>query len=157
MRIHGKKIEGANEVLIVIPRASSTDIVLKARAVLDMEQFEQMCPSPEAPRKTLAGGKEVSNLKDPGYLQQVDNYSVLRLSWMVLTSLEATEGLEWETVKMDDPTTWNNFRKELIAADFSNVEINRIVADCINVNALNEDKIEEARERFLREAQEQSE
>jgi len=155
MKINGKKIEGANEVVIVIPRASSADIVFRARAVLDMEPFEKLCPPPDPPKRMLKDGKEVTNLKDPGFLQQVSNHAVKRLSWMVLTSLEATEGLEWENVKMDEPTTWNNFNKELTDAGFSDVEINRIVGECISVNALNEDKIEEARERFLLEAQEQ--
>ena len=157
MKIQGKKIEGANEIVIVIPRSSSADIILKARAVLDMAPFEQICPPPEAPKKMLPGGRESINLKDPGFLKQMSNYSVKRLSWMVLTSLEATEGLEWDKVDMADPTTWNSFREELTEAGFSDVEVMRVVADCINVNALNEDKIEEARERFLLETQEQDE
>ncbi len=157
MKIRGKKIEGANEVFIVIPRASSEDIVLKARAVLDMTPFEDMCPPPTPPSKMLAGGKEVKNFKDSGFLSQLDNYAVKRLSWIVLTSLEATENLEWDKVDLSDPTTWNNFRDEMQKAGFSSVEIQRVVAECINVNALNEDKIEEARERFLLEAQELNE
>jgi len=156
MKIQGKKIEGANEMFTVIPRASSADIVFKSRAVLDMEPFVIMCPPPQPPTRLLPGGNEVSNLKDPGYLQQSRNYAVQRLSWIVLTSLEATDGLEWEKVDLGDPSTWNNFRPELTEAGFSDVEINRIVGDCISVNALNEDKIEEARERFLLEAQEQN-
>lgn len=157
MKIQGKKIEGANEMFTVIPRASSADIVFKSRAVLNMEPFEKVCPPPEPPKRMLPGGKEVSNMKDAGYLQQVSNYAVQRLSWIVLTSLEATEGLEWEKVDLNDPSTWNNFRPELTEAGFSDVEINRIVGDCISVNALNEDKIEEARERFFLEVQEQDE
>lgn len=154
MKIRGKKIEGANEIVIIIPRNSSEDVVLKARAVLDMSTFDEICPRPLPPRKMLAGGREVPNFKDPGFLSQMSNYAVKRLSWIVLTSLEATEGLEWEKVDLNDPTTWNNFRDEMTEAGFSNVEIDRIVQDCIVVNALSEEKIEEARERFLLEAQE---
>jgi len=157
MRIQGKKIEGANEVVIVIPRGSNADIILKAKAVLDMTPFEEMCPPPEPPRKTLPGGKEVKNLKDSAYLKALDNHSVKRLNWIVLTSLEATEGLEWEKVDLSDSTTWNNFQEEMKEAGFSNVEVNRIVADVIDVNALNEEKIQEARERFLLASQEQDE
>jgi hypothetical protein len=157
MKIKGKKIEGANEVVIVIPRDSDADIILKASAVLDMAPFEAMCPPPEPPRKMIPGGKEVRNLKDPGYLKQLENHSVKRLNWIVLTSLEATDGLEWEKIDLSDPTTWNNFQDEMKEAGFSNVEVNRIVADVIGVNALSEEKIQEARERFLLEAQEQDE
>jgi len=157
MKIQGKKIEGANETFIIIPRASSADIVFKARAVLDMEPFTEMCPPPNPPRKTLPGGKEVSNLKDSGFLKQLDKYAVKRLSWIVLSSLEATEGLEWENVDLSDSSTWDNFRIELKDAGFSNVEINRVVKECIEVNSLDEDKIQEARDRFLLEIQEQDE
>jgi len=157
MKIQGKKIEGANEVIIVIPRGSNADIVLKAQAVLDMDPFDSMCPPPEPPRKTLPGGKEVKNLKDASYLKSLDNHAVKRLNWIVLTSLEATEGIEWEKIDLSDPTTWNNFEEEMKEAGFSNVEVNRIVAACIEVNALNEEKIQEARERFLLASQEQDE
>lgn len=149
MKINGKKIEGSNEIIIVIPRNNGDDIMFKARAVLDMDTFNKMCPAPEPPQRMLAGGKMVPNLKDKGYLQQIDKHATMRLSWLVLTSLEATEGLEWEQVKLDDPTTWDKFRIEMRESGFSEIEINRVVADCINVNALNEDKIEEARDRFL--------
>jgi len=157
MKIQGKKIEGANEVVIVIPRGSNSDIILKASAVLDMTPFEEMCPAPDPPKRLMPGGKEVPNLKDPAYLKQLDGHSVKRLNWIVLTSLEATEGLEWEKIDLGDPTTWNNFQEEMKEAGFSNVEVNRIVADVIDVNALNEDKIQEARARFLLEAQERDE
>ena len=157
MKIKGKKIEGANEALIVIPRGSGDDIILKAKAVLDMDTFEKMCPPPEPPKKMLPGGKKVSNPKSKGYLKEVQSYGEKRLIYMVLMSLQATEDLEWETVDMSDHTTWNNLRKELRDSGFSDVEVSRIIGECINVNALNDEKIEEARERFLLEAQEPEE
>lgn len=155
MKIQGKKIEGPNEMTIVTPRFNGADIILKARAIVDMVPFEKVCTPPEPPRKTLPGGKQVPNIKDSNYLKELDRHSIRRLNWIVLTSLEATEGLEWETIDLADPSTWDNFRKELRNSGFSDIEINRIVADCISVNALDEDKIEEARERFLLAAQEQ--
>jgi hypothetical protein len=157
MKIQGKKIEGANEMVTIIPRHSSPDIVFKSRAILNMSEFEEMCPPPEPPKKMLAGGKEVKNLKDSAYLKSCDAYAVKRLSWIVLSSLEATEDLEWEKVDLTDPSTWNNFREEMKEAGLSGVEINRVIQDCIEVNALDNDKIEEARNRFLLETQEQNE
>jgi len=157
MKINGKKVSGANETYIIIPRAMGEDIVFKAKAVSDMVPFETMCPPPEPPKKMLPGGKTVPNLNDKAYLMSVSAHSAKRLAWMVLTSLQATEGLEWETVDLSDHTTWNNFQSELTNDGFSNVEINRIVGECIIVNSLNEDKIEEARTRFLLTVQEQPE
>ncbi len=156
MKIRGKKISGANEVVIVIPRASDEDIVLKARAVLNMAAFEEMCPVPNPPTRLMANGDTVPNLKDPGYLKSCSRYSITRLSWIVLNSLQATEGLEWEKVDLGDSNTWDSFRDEFKEAGLSDIEINRVVAECINVNALNEEKIEEARERFLLAHQERS-
>ncbi len=155
MKIQGKTISGSNETYIVIPRASGEDIIFKARAVADMEPFETMCPPPMPPKKMLPGGDEVVNLKDKTFLQAITKHSQKRLMWIVLTSLEATEDLEWETVDMSDHNTWENFQTELTDAGFSSVEVNRIVAECIDVNALDEEKISEARERFLLAAQEQ--
>lgn len=156
MKLNGKRITGANETIIVIPRSNSDSIVFKARAILDMAEFEEMCPAPEPPIRKYAGGREHKNTKDPGYIQQIENHSALRLSWIVLMSLSANENLEWENLDISDPTTWNNFRKELTEAGFSTIEINRIVAECLEVNALNEEKIEEARALFLLQAQDQA-
>ncbi len=154
MKIKGKKVSGANECIIPIPRGVGEDIILKARAVLDMDAFEKICPPPEAPVKMLPGGKKVANPQSKGYLKEVERHSEKRLTYIILMSLQATEDLEWETVDLSDHTTWGNFREELKDSGFSSVEVNRIIGDCINVNALNDGKIEEARERFLREAQE---
>lgn len=154
MKIKGKKIEGPNIEIIPIPRAMGEDIIFKAQAVLDMEPFEKMCPTPVPPMKRLATGETIPNLQDDGYLKSIQNLATRRLAWMVLTSLQATEGLEWETVDLSDHTTWDLFREELRSSGFSDIEVNRIIAGCISVNALNDDKIQAARERFLRTAQE---
>lgn len=157
MKIKGKTISGSNETFIVIPRACGEDIIFKAKAVLDMEPFEVICPMPAPPKRMLPGGQEVPNLTDKGYLTSVNQHSQKRLTWIVLTSLQATEDLVWETVDLADHTTWDNFQTELQDAGFSSVEVNRIVTECIDVNALNEGKINEARERFLLAAQERQE
>lgn len=152
MKLNGQKISSANECVIVLPRFNADPIVFKARAVLDMNDFERMCPDPKPPTRRFSDGRVVENLKDEGYLQQVQNQGKMRLSWIVLKSLEATEDLEWETVDLGDPTTWDNFRTEMKDSGFGDIEINRVIAECLNVNALNEDKIEEARSRFLLQA-----
>ena len=148
MKIQGKKIEGPNREIIAIPRGMGDDIVFIVDAVLDNTPFEKMCPVPSPPLRKIKG-VDIPNLKDPAYLQHVEDYSTKRMAWMVLTSLEATEGLEWETVDLADPSTWVHFRDEMKAAGFSDMEINRVVAGVVSVNALSESKIEAARERFL--------
>ncbi len=148
MKIKGAKIEGPNREIVVIPRGMADDIVFVADAILDMTPFEQMCPLPLPPKRKIKG-TDIPNLKDPAFLQHVDDHATKRMAWMVLTSLEGTEGLEWETVDISDPSTWVNFRTEMQSSGFSDVEINRVVGCVMSVNALSEGKIEAARERFL--------
>ncbi len=148
MKINGKKIEGPNEEIIPIPRGNGEDIIFIARAILDMTPFEKMCPTPNPPQRKI-NGVDIPNLKDKNYVKQVEKYAEQRMAWMVITSLEATEGLEWENVDPSDASTWLLFRKELQEAGFGHVEIDRIIAGVVSVNALSEVKIEAARERFL--------
>ena len=148
MKIQGKKIEGGNVEVIPIPRGNGKDIILMARAIQDMKPFEKMCPMPSPPLRKI-DGVDVPQLKDPNYVKALEKRAEQRMVWMTLTSLEATEGLEWETVKADDPSTWLNLEPEMKKAGFNHVEINRILAGVVNANALSESKIEAARERFL--------
>ncbi|MEE9548663.1 MAG: hypothetical protein V3V68_04845 [Nitrosomonadaceae bacterium] len=148
MKIKGKKIEGVNVEIIPIPRGDRDDIIFMARAIQDMEPFEKMCPLPNPPKRKI-DGVDVPQLKDPNYLKAMSSRAEKRMAWMTITALEATEGLEWENVKADDPSTWLQLEPELKKAGFSAVECQRIVQGVVNVNALSEEKIEAARERFL--------
>ncbi len=155
MKINGKKITGANEGVIVIPRESGDDLVFKIRAVMDMSEFDKLHPEPSPPSRLMANGKTVKNLKDPNHVKACDRHIQTKLNWIVLKSMQATEGLEWETVDIDDANTWDKLRPELKTAGLSDVEINRVINSCIDINALDEEKIEEARDRFLLAQQEQ--
>ncbi len=148
MKIKGKKIEGPNREIIAIPRGMGDDLIFIVSAVMDMSPFEKMCPAPAPPLRKI-DGVDVPNLKDAAFLKLLDQHSTKRMAWMVITSLEGTEGLEWETVDAGDPSTWLLFRDEMTSAGLSEMEVNRIVAGVISVNALSESKIEAARERFL--------
>jgi len=148
MKIKGRKIENPNREIIPIPRGMEDDIVFVADAILDMEPFDLMCPVP-IPSLRKINGVDVPNLKDPSYLKRLDKHATKRMAWMVITSLEATEGLEWETVDIANPSTWQLFREEFRKAGFSDMEVNRIISGVISVNALSESKIEAARDRFL--------
>jgi len=149
MKIKGKKIEGPNREIIAIPRGDRDDIILIVEAIQDMSPFEKMCPPP-VPTMRKIDGVDVPNIKDTNFLKQIDRYAEKRMAWMIITSLEATEELEWETVDPSDPSTWQYFRDELKEAGFSDVEVNRVIGGVVSVNALSEAKVEAARERFLR-------
>lgn len=149
MRMHGKKLERPNREIIAIPRADSDDIIFIAQAVLDYENFNALCPQPKPGVKLMKGGEKQLDFENPTYKAELAAFSGRRYSWMVLESLKSSPGLEWETVDYSDPTTWKNFEKELKDSGFSDIEVNRILKGVSDANCLNEDKVEEARKRFL--------
>lgn len=148
MKLHGKKIEGPNVEICVIPRQDD-DLVFKAQAVLDFDDFESLCPSPQPPVIMKPGGEKTIDVEDEGYLKNLNEWARKRTDWMMLKSLEATPGLEWETVDKSDNKTWNNFRDEMRKAGLSSAEISRIVGAVTTACGLNQEKIDEATRRFL--------
>lgn len=148
MRIQGQEIKGPNEELIVIPRGDG-QIVLKARAVLDYADFERLCPEPKAPWVVKPGGVKEQNYKDVNYIAAVRQRITKQTYFMFVKSLEATPGLTWDTINMQDPGTWLNFEKELQDSGFSSIERNIITRSIMIANNLDEQKIEEARQRFI--------
>jgi hypothetical protein len=154
MKLGGRKLQNPNEIDIVIPREREADIVLKGRAIMDMSEFDKLCPEPVPPSRVSPSGQKVYNYKDKGFEAQVKNYANRKTAWIILKTLEVTPDLEWETIDMGDPNTWCNLRTELSESGFTVAEYNIIMHYCFIVNALDESKIEAARERFLQEAQE---
>lgn len=147
MKIHGKTYE-PNETLIPFLKKGET-IVMKARAVLDYSEFDQLCPRPNPPKRTYADGSIRDVLDDPTYIKAMDDYAEKRVNWMILTSINATDGLEWEKVNMKDPDTWNLLQQELKSAGFSEIEIGRLQAGVFEANGLDQEKLDQALKDFL--------
>jgi len=155
MRIKDKVYNKPNIEVIVIPRSNDDNIVLKAQAILDFEIFEKLVPEPKPPVKVKAGGEKVFNVEDPGFKSAVEQRQRLQTYWIVLKSLEATDGLAWDTIDMGKPETWSNVEKELKSSGFSQVEIARIIRGCLAANSLDEARVEEARKSFLAQQREE--
>ena len=115
MKLNGKKIEGPNVEVVVIPRRTG-NLVFKAQSVLDYDVFDAVCTTPKPREIIKPGGERTLAFNEQAYLDAMNKWASKKTDWMVLKSLEATEGLEWETVNMDDPDTWNNYQEELKAA-----------------------------------------
>jgi len=149
MKIKGVKVKGAYEEVVVIPRRAG-NLVFRAQAINDYEPFEKLCPQPTPPKIVYAGtSEEVENLEDPGYIKRFHEWAEMKSHWMILQSLKATEGLEWETVDMGDHKTWKNYQKEMSDAGLSPAEQSRIVMCVSQANGLDQSKIDEATESFL--------
>lgn len=153
MKLRGKKVEARHIEYIVIPRNNDKgepeDLVLKAQAILSFEDFDKMCPLPEPPMKQLPGGEYEIMEDNPQYKEKLEKHSARRMQYMMLKSLEATEDLEWDTVKITDPGSWDNLDKELADAGFSSFEVGHIRLGVMKANALSEERMNEARARFL--------
>jgi hypothetical protein len=148
MKLNGQKIAGPNIEVVVIPRQTG-DLVFKAQAVLDYDEFHKIAQRPNPPSIMLKGGESSYDYNDKKYLTKIQEWAEQKTHFMVLKSLQATDGLEWETVKMADPTTWENYQNEMKEAGFAPAEINRIVNCVMDACGLNQTKIDEATKRFL--------
>ncbi|KPK53351.1 MAG: hypothetical protein AMS22_07505 [Thiotrichales bacterium SG8_50] len=147
MRIGRSILNGPNEEILVLPRPEG-NIVFRARAVTSMDEFEALVPVPKAPGVLTKEGM-IPQLEDETYLQKLTNYNEQRFAYMCIKSLVPSD-IEWETVTLDNPKTWKNWEKELREAGLADTEVNRVVRCVMAANALDESKLKEAREVFLR-------
>jgi len=148
MKLNGVKIEGPNEEVIIVPRKNG-DLIFVARAVIDYKEFDKICSLPNPPEILKPGGIRIRNSEDPEFLEALDKWATLKTHWQMLKSLSATPGLEWETVEMSNIDTWGNYTNELISSGFSPAEIALLVNGVMIACGLSQQRIEEARERFL--------
>jgi len=148
MKIGGREIKGKNRVTVVFPREGGEDIAFIAEAVSDFSRINEFINMPEPPVIQKPGGVVEKNFNDSGYKAQIDSYNITRMAWIVLESLKPSK-IEWDTVDMDNPSTWTNYTKDLEQAGFSDIEINLIGNAVLEANALDEEKLEAARKVFL--------
>lgn len=137
----------STEVILVLPRVEK-NLVFRARGLRDMGEFEAKCPQPKPPGKLTKDGW-VANDTDPTYQQVQTEYGKKRLGFIVIHSLEPSE-IAWDTVKLEDPRTWSNWEEDLKNGGLSQIESNRVLALVMEANALDEAKLQKARESFLR-------
>jgi hypothetical protein len=146
MKIGGRIVDGPHEEVLVLPRGDDP-LVIRARAVLDLEEFDRICPDPKPPGKLTKDGW-VPNKDDPTYKQMLEAQNAKRIAYMVIRSLEPSN-IEWDTVKIEDPRTWLKYVEDFKNAGLASVEINRIIQCVMIANSLDEAKLEEARKLFL--------
>lgn len=161
MRYKGRTIEKPQPRVIPIIREPSVQIVdgkektvdnniyFVADVVTDYSDFEKLCPDPKIPFMTRPGVGSVENVEDPAYKLALMAHQSKRTDWLVLRSLKATEGLEWETVDLSKADTWAFYKQELRDAGFNPVEIQNLINEVLLHNAIDSDKMDEARKSFL--------
>jgi hypothetical protein len=148
MKIKGREIKGPMEELIILPRPDEP-IVFKARAIMDMSEYEKLNPAPKGKVVKFRSGVTKEDTSSPEYIQAKELHDKTRIAWMVIESLKATDQLEWSTVKYEDPSTWNNWENDFREAGISETEKMRVIEGVMAANGLSEQRIKEARESFL--------
>ena len=141
------------EEVLVLPREDQR-LVFRASGLKDMEEFKRLCPEPEPPRKLTKDGP-VADTEDQGYKDALAGYQKRRMAYIVIRSLLPSQ-IEWDTVQLDNPSTWANWDSDLKSAGLSEMECNRVLALVLEANCLDEAKLRKAREVFLRGTPEQS-
>ena len=155
MLIKGVKITPPKDRVVVFPREDQEDIVLTIRAVLDYSRFEELCPVPRPPTTRRPNQAPVSNTEAPKFLAALDAHSLKRSHWMIIQSLSATDGIEWEIVDHNDPETWHLYDQELRTSGFSLGEIGRIFEEVNAVSGIDQERVDEATRAFLATREEQ--
>lgn len=149
MKLQGKTTAGSNIQVIVIPRGEDSQFIFKAAPVVDYTAFDAICPRPNPPVTTRAGGQSFQNVHDKQYVEELNRWGTYKTHWLVLESLKATPELVWDTVIPDDPTTWKNYATELKDFGLTEPEISRIIQLVCDACGLNQDKIDAATKSFL--------
>jgi hypothetical protein len=70
---------------------------------------------------------------------------MVHLAHIVIRSLLPSQ-IEWDTVQLDNPSTWANWDSDLKSAGLSEMECNRVLALVLEANCLDEAKLRKARE-----------
>ena len=150
MKIKGTTVSATYNETIVIPRPN-TEYVFKARPLTtaDDELFDTLCPAPVAPVYTKPGGAVENDEQDAGYLEALKVRATRTSEWLFMRSLDATPDLEWDTVILDEPSTWGNVEKELADSGFTSSEVLAILNAVISANGLDASKIDKATKSFL--------
>ena len=144
------KCVGFKPEVVVIPK-SGTEYVFKAGIVTqdDWREFETTCPKP-TPATTITTKEGTKpNVNDPAYQQAIADWTIAKTNFLIVRSLMATDGLEWDTVNLSDPYTYDNFKNDLFKAGFSDNEIAYLINAVMTMQGLNTQKIEEATKSFL--------
>jgi len=150
MKIAGNKLEYREITDVVVFEKGGEEIVFTIKAVIDEDIVDKLVPEPVPPSIRRKGDKEAKpDLEDQGYLQELRKISEYRICYRIMESLSATEGLEWETVDKEDPTTWINWESEMMSAGFSQLELDYLITAIIKICGMSIISMDAARADFL--------
>lgn len=149
MKLKGK-VPGAPKPRYCVIEREDDQFVFRIDAVLDYTDFDKFCPEPTPPQILKPGGKVFGAPNDPSHLKALEAHGQYKTHWTILKALANTEELEWDEVKLDDPDTWHLYVDEFRSAGLTEGEIAYLVTQIYENLGIDEKKMTEARDRFLR-------
>lgn len=149
MKIGGIALTPPPEEFIVLPRGGEgLDLVFRARAIPDFDEFERMVPDPKPPTILVRGEGRKADTEDTTYKALVMAKQAQQLAYMVVKSLEPSQ-IEWDTVDMLRPISYLNWESDLLKGGLTSIEVKKVYELVLTANCLNEEKLEAARKSFL--------
>lgn len=153
MKLKGR-VASVNIITEMFIREGQEPLVFKAAAIMDGEDFSKYVPEVVPPMiKRVGEDVATPNYTDEKYIKAVNKRANLQTYWMIIKSLQATEDLVWDKVKLDDPTTWMLLDDEIKEFGLSNIEKTKLINAVMRANSLDERFIEAAKARFIRSQQ----
>lgn len=147
MKVQGITVKAPDPIEFKVIRGDDT-IIFKAGPVLSYKRFDELCPEPKVPIGIKPGDIKVPHPEDPEYLKAVDEHNERRYQFLILTSLSATDELEWDTVNLDDPETWKNWDEEFASSGITRHEVNELVSVITRAQGMDDLRFDEARKGF---------
>lgn len=147
MKIKNQSVEPPKPVPIPLPRATNV-VELLAGPIMSFDEFETLCPEPTPPvEMDMKTNQKRRVLDHEGYQAKMNVWIEQKTAYMIIKSLLATDGLEWELVKLEEPDTWLRYREEL-EQSFTAQEVDIIIQHVYEANMPTERSQKEALERF---------
>lgn len=148
LKIAGRTIEGSKTALLVFPR-DGYDIAFKFVGIGDDSDYIKINPVPQPPRiYKVALGQTIEDVENKEYKEKLQLWGNTKTDWLILKSLEPSQ-IEWVKVNMSDPTTFHLWREDLLDAGFTLGEVQRVMQEFFDLFILSDEKLKEARDRFL--------
>lgn len=148
MKINGKTVSTPEAEILVIPRGDDK-LILKIAPVF-VKDFIKQFPEPASEITVTKPDGTTEKKPNPNYVQEHRQWVLDQTDWMYITSLSQTEGLEWDTVDLNDRSTFKNWQTDLSSVLLQG-ELLKIFEKVNQVMSLDGDKITKATEDFLRE------
>ncbi len=146
----GNRKESRMRIVLALPRPGEEDLVFVLTPVESYDEFNRLCPLPEAPVLIKAGGVKEPDTENATYVEQLETYVRLQSSYIFIESLKHTPDLAFESIDPEKPSTWGNYRQEMLDFGLGDQEILRILRAVQGANSLDDGLVDEARNRYFR-------